>query len=566
MKEFLRCLKTNLKNCGGLMIIGLIVVLCLEAFFETQEPRVIGKVLSSSNIQDVLNNVILFIGIAVCNLAIKYIGTFYSRRVEIKSYSKIYREYFEKLIHLDYSHHIDMNSGIVINQIENAASSAGIITTMIYIVPSILTIVITMKYIIQTSIQLSGIIVVISLILIVVCKKVSTILSEFTEKLHKLWGLRKQIVDDSISGFSTILLTNNVENMVNNFNRVNNTGNNILCSKIKTKSLYRVFFILVYYLITISILIIGANNILKGNSHYSDIYSIIMYTTLIINNVTKILDSADALQNAIVGFRKYEEIMKIENKIIDGNVQLKSFNDNISINNMAFRYDDSDDVIKNINLKISKGKHIGICGPSGSGKSTIIKLLTRFYDATEGSIEIDGIDIKDLTMKSLRKIIGVVEQNPFLFNDTILNNIRFGNPSATDLDVYEAAKKANIHEFVLSLKDGYNSMIGKNGIKLSGGQRQRIAIARLFLQNPDIIIFDEATSALDNTCENIVMESIDKLSDDKTVIIIAHRLTTIESCDEILVVDNHKIVERGNHEYLESLHSKYYELLHINDK
>lgn len=560
MKEFLRCLKTNLKNCGGLMVAGLVVVLCLEAFFETQEPRVIGKVLSSSNIQDVLNNVILFIGIAVCNLSIKYIGTFYSRRVEIKSYSKIYREYFEKLIHLDYSNHIDMNSGIVINQIENAASSAGIITTMIYIVPSILTIVITMKYIIQTSIQLSGIIVVISLILTVVCKKVSTILSEFTEKLHKLWGLRKQIVDDSISGFSTILLTNNAEHMVNNFNRVNNTGNDTLCSKIKTKSLYRVFFILVYYLITISILIIGANNILKGNSHYSDIYSIIMYTTLIINNVTSILDSADTLQNAIVGFRKYEEIMKIENKIIDGNMDLKDFKHCIEFDKVGFRYNDSDEVLKCINYTIPKGKRIGICGPSGSGKSTITKLITRLYDTTYGHIYIDGFDIRDLTLESLRSKIGIVEQNTFLFNDTIINNIRYSKQSATEMDVIEAAKKAGIHDFIVGLENGYNSTVGKNGIKLSGGQRQRIVIARLFLQNPDIIIFDEATSALDTESENIVVESIDKLSKDKTVIIIAHRLSTIKDCDEILVIDNHEIVEHGSHEYLMNKKGRYYKL------
>lgn len=560
MRDFIRCLKVNLKNCGVMMVIGIIIILSIQSILQTQEPIIIGEVLSSGNVQDILRGIILFIIITLGNLIVKYIGTIYSKKASMISYTKIYNDYFNKLIKLDYADHVNLNTGIVINQIENAALSSNVIDTMITVIPAIVTLVITMKHIIDISLKLSVIVIILSVILVIVCSKVSKMCDMYTKKLHEAQALRKHIVDNTISGFSTILLTNNIENTMNDFGKVNKEAYDTLLSKISIKTFYKIFFILIKYLITIAILIIGANGILNGENQYSEIYSIIIYTSLILGSAIDILDSTDILQSAIVGFNKFQETLEIKETIKEGNIELQSFNDNITITDVDFSYNNSDDILKNITYSIPKGSRIGICGPSGSGKSTLIKLITRLYDVTKGSICIDDINIKDLTFKSLRNKIGIVEQNTFLFNDTIFNNIKYCKQNATELDVYEAAKKANIHEFILSLPDGYNSKIGKNGIKLSGGQRQRIVIARVFLQNPDIILFDEATSALDNECENIIVESIDKLSKDKTVIIIAHRLSTIKNCDDIIVIDNHKIIEHGKHEELMSKKGKYYSL------
>ena len=222
------------------------------------------------------------------------------------------------------------------------------------------------------------------------------------------------------------------------------------------------------------------------------------------------------------------------------------FDDSIEFKNVSFSYDGTSDTLRNINLSIKKGEKIGIYGPSGGGKSTFVNLITRFFSATEGEILVDGVNINSLTANSLRKRVGLVSQNIYLFsNRSIKENIMYGNPHATEADMIEAAKKANAHDFIMSFPDGYDSIVGNDGVKLSGGEQQRISIARLFLSKPDIIILDEATSKLDNESEAMVQEAIDRLGEDKTVIAIAHRLTTIKNCDKLIGISNHTVCESG---------------------
>lgn len=274
------------------------------------------------------------------------------------------------------------------------------------------------------------------------------------------------------------------------------------------------------------------------------------YTNSVLGTISWAIGGIEEIQEAIVTSNKVFDLIEVEDKIEDGKCELTSFSNDISFNSVGFGYCDNTGVLNDVSFTIKKGQRIGICGPSGGGKSTILSLLMRFYDTTSGTISIDGISIKDLTTKSLRNRIGMVQQDSYLFEGTIMENILYGKPDATEYEVVEAAKKANIHDFIASLEKGYRSQVGDNGIKLSGGQKQRIAIARVFLQNPDIILFDEATAALDNGSERIVQESIERLSDDKTIITVAHRLSTIKDCDTILVVDNHKIVEAGDYDSL----------------
>ena len=247
--------------------------------------------------------------------------------------------------------------------------------------------------------------------------------------------------------------------------------------------------------------------------------------------------------------------------------ELKDVKGEITFDNVSFKYKDgSDEVLSGINLNVRPGEYVALVGPSGVGKTTLCSLIPRFYEATGGSIRIDGTDIKDVTLKSLRDHIGVVQQDVYLFMGSIKENIRYGRPDATDEEVIAAAKLANAHEFIESFENGYDTDIGQRGVKLSGGQKQRLSIARVFLKNPPILIFDEATSALDNESEQIVKESLEKLAKNRTTLVIAHRLTTIENAEEILMLTEEGIKERGTHKELMKLDGEYAHMVKIHQK
>lgn len=261
--------------------------------------------------------------------------------------------------------------------------------------------------------------------------------------------------------------------------------------------------------------------------------------------------------------------MELANEILnageeyDGTVTLDNFESSIEFRDVSFKYESSNEVLKNVSFKIPKGNKVGIYGESGAGKSSLVNLMMRFYQCESGNIYIDGIDINEFTNSSLRKHIGIINQEIFLFtNMNIRDNIRYGNENCTDADIIEAAKKANCHNFIMKLPNGYDSFIGNNGVKLSGGERQRIAIARLFLLNPDILIMDEATSKLDNVSEAYVQDAIRKLSKDKTVISIAHRLSTIKDSDILIGIKDHTIYEIGPKEEIDKEGTMFYKLKH----
>ena len=280
--------------------------------------------------------------------------------------------------------------------------------------------------------------------------------------------------------------------------------------------------------------------------------------------IKRLTDFAQQLQDGMTGFERFIEIMDIEPDIVDSEnaKDIEDIKGNIEFKNVSFSYNnDEDTVLSNLNLEIDAGKTVALVGPSGAGKTTLCHLIPRFYELKEGEILLDGIDIKDIKLQSLRKNIGLVQQDVFLFTGTVKDNIAYGNPLASDEEIIEAAKKASIHDFIMELPDGYETYVGEKGVKLSGGQKQRISIARLFLKNPPILILDEATSALDNETEIMIQQSLEKLSHGRTTLVIAHRLSTIKNADEILVLTNDGIVEQGSHETLlsqDKLYAKLY--------
>ncbi len=306
-------------------------------------------------------------------------------------------------------------------------------------------------------------------------------------------------------------------------------------------------------LITIAVLVAGAALITRGQVAVEDLVTFLLYINTFTEPVKKLITFTEQFQNGYTGYERFMEMMAIEPDITDrpGAVELEHVKGDISFDNVSFHYEENTETVLNhINLDVEAGAYMALVGSSGVGKSTLCSLIPRFYDVSSGAVRIDGKDIRDVTLKSLRSQVGIVQQDVYLFAGTVMDNIRYGWPGASREEVIEAAKNANAHEFIMALPDGYDTDIGQRGVKLSGGQKQRLSIARVFLKNPPILIFDEATSALDNESERVVQESLEKLAKNRTTFVIAHRLSTIRNAEKILVLTDTGIEEEGTHKEL----------------
>ncbi|NFO09795.1 UNVERIFIED_ORG: thiamine ABC transporter permease [Clostridium botulinum] len=301
----------------------------------------------------------------------------------------------------------------------------------------------------------------------------------------------------------------------------------------------------------------------KGVIDIGDFMAYMLYIRLFTDPIKKLINFMEQFQNGITGFQRYMEIMNEDQEKNKKNaVELCDVKGNIEFKNVGFSYE-GEKVLDDFSIDIESGKMLALVGHSGGGKTTICNLIPRFYDVMDGDIQIDGKSIYDITLDSLRENIGIVQQEVFLFTGTIRDNILYGKTNASEEEIIKASKMANIHEFIESLPEGYDTYIGERGVKLSGGQKQRISIARVFLKNPSILILDEATSALDNTTEHIIQESLKKLCEGRTTIVVAHRLSTIQNADEIVVVGNKGIIEKGSHDELMKLNGEYSKLQKI---
>lgn len=319
-------------------------------------------------------------------------------------------------------------------------------------------------------------------------------------------------------------------------------------------------------LITVTVIVMGGASIVNASLDLADLITFLLYIGNLIEPIQKLTHVTRQFQEGITSFERFMEVLDIKPDIQDseGAIELKSVQGNVEFKNVGFRYKENHDhVLKNLSLNAKAGDYIAFVGSSGVGKTTLCSLIPRFYEVSEGEVLLDGVNIKDISLSSLRRNVGVVQQDVYLFAGTVLDNICYGKPSASKEEIIKAAKNANAHEFIMKLSDGYDTDIGQCGVKLSGGQKQRLSIARVFLKNPPVLIFDEATSALDNESEKVVEDSLEYLAKNRTTFVIAHRLSTIRNAKRIIVLTDQGIDEQGTHEELMTLHGTYAHLYNM---
>ena len=381
----------------------------------------------------------------------------------------------------------------------------------------------------------------------------------FKRNREKIADINSQI-EDSLSGIRVVKSFANEEIEMKKFNQGNKNFVNAKKVSYRYMAGYNSGLSALTTLVTVAVLLAGVSFLTSGAIIVTDLVTFLLYINNFVEPVKKLMNFTEMFQNGYSGFERFQEIMAIAPDIKDEKdaIAVDHLKGDITFENVSFYYEESTEkVLNNIQLKVDAGDYMALVGPSGVGKTTLCSLIPRFYDVSEGSIQIDGMDIRHIKLADLRNNIGIVQQDVYLFAGTIMDNIRYGNPNATDEEVIRAAKRANGHEFIMSFPEGYDTDIGQRGVKLSGGQKQRLSIARVFLKNPPILIFDEATSALDNESEQVVQKSLEELAKDRTTFVIAHRLSTIRNAKRILVLTENGIEEEGTHEELMSKKGVY---------
>lgn len=506
--------------------------------------------------------IILFILRYISNYIVLYWGHILGVRIE----HDMRKDIFSHLQSLPFSYYDNNKTGHIMSRIVNDLRD---ITELAHHGPEDLFISLVMllgSFIVLIRIEWRLTLVLFTFIPIViwfVISKRNRMSNSFREVRKKIANVNAQL-ENSISGIRVAKSFTNEEYEIEKFNEGNLSFSNARKEAYKVMAEFSAGIGIMSSILNLLVISLGGFFVYKDIINFGDLFSFTLYVNFFMQPIRRLSEFSQQLQDGMTGFERFIEIMDIEPDITDKEnaIELAEVKGNIEFNNVSFSYNNGKNtVLSNLNLSIEAGKTIALVGPSGAGKTTLCHLIPRFYEIEDGEILLDNIDIRDIKIKSLRKNIGLVQQDVFLFTGTIRDNIIYGDPEASDEDVIEAAKKASIHDFIMSLPDGYDTFIGEKGVKLSGGQKQRISIARLFLKNPPILVLDEATSALDNETEIMIQKSLEDLSKGRTTLVIAHRLSTIKNADEILVLTPDGIVETGSHEELlekDKLYAKLY--------
>ena len=496
-------------------------------------------------------------------MLLRYFVQFYGHMVGVGMQAQMRSDMFNKLETLPYSFYDEHETGKIMSRMTNDLMDVSelahhgpenLLISGIMIVGSFV-------YLCTISVPLTLIIFACVPIMVVVslfCRK--RMRDAFTES-RKSIAVINAALESSISGIRVTKAFTNADKEAEKFEKGN--AQFVEARKKAYRALAQFFSSTSFItdVFTVVVMLAGGLFMYAGKINFGDYSAFIVSVNQFIGPVTTLINFMEQYQNGVTGFERFLEIMDEQPEQESPNARdLQNVQGEITLDHVSFSYDNSKEVLKDVSLNIKKGETLALVGPSGGGKTTICHLIPAFYRATGGRILIDGTDINDVTFKSLRRSIGIVQQDVFLFNGSIKENILYGRLDATDGEVIEAAKRANIHDYVMTLPDGYDTQIGERGVKLSGGQKQRLSIARVFLKNPAILILDEATSALDNTTEILIQQALDELCKGRTTLVVAHRLSTIKNADEICVIANGQITEMGTHDELMKKGGVYHDL------
>ncbi|CAH2212116.1 ABC transporter ATP-binding protein [Tepidibacter aestuarii] len=539
----------------------------MNLVFPVLTKKIIDDLLPNKNMKMIMYFGILLLTLYIIRAILQFIVDYWGHTLGVRIEYDMRRELFKHINKLSFSYFDKVKTGQIMSRLVNDLNQ---ISELAHHGPEDLFIALVTflgSFVIMLTLNVKMTLVIFSIIpimLIFAISKNRELKKSFRDLRVKIGEINAQ-AEDSISGIRVVKAFNNEEYEEDKFDIGNKSFKETKQNSYKVLGQFFSGITFFSNIINLVVLMYGSYLIYNNELSTGDLVGFLLYVSMFLQPIRKITTLIENYQRGMAGFGRFIEIMSIDPEIQEKQytVDIEELKGNIEFDNVGFGYNNNKSVLTEINMSVKSGQTIAIVGPSGAGKTTLLRLIPRFYEVSSGDIKIDSINIKDMKISDLRKNIGVVEQDVFLFSGTIKENILYGKYGATDEEIIEASKKANAHEFILALENGYDTYIGQRGVRLSGGQKQRIAITRIFLKNPPILILDEATSALDTQTERIIQKSLYDLSKNRTTLVIAHRLTTIKNADKIIVLTKDGIKECGSHEDLigqEGIYSDLYKL------
>ena len=568
IKKFISYYKPHIPLFTLDMICALIVALCnlvypkvasnIVAVFESGQAQ-------SEGYTKLIYSAIFLAGVYILKAICQYIVGYYGHMVGVNMQADMRRDLFMKYERLPFSYFDDHKTGDLLTRLTNDLWE---VSELAHHGPENLFLAVLMfigafsiLFSINRKLTLIMFAVVPFIILFTIISRRS--MSSAMKSSRKQMSVVNSTIENSVGGIRETKAYAREKYEKCKFNSTNTLFKKYRGQAMKAIGSFDSIMTLLQDILYLTIVLVGGGFLYNGELTASEFTAFILYTSMFLNPIQRFVALFQQLQEGMSGFSRFCEIMDAEDEVDEGQIEISDISGDLEFENVSFGYSTDDEeklVISDLTLKIPAGRTLALVGPSGGGKSTLCHLIPRFYEIGEGRILLDGINTKDITLNSLRRNIGIVSQTVFLFDGTVRENIAYGIENATDEEIISAAKKANIHEYITTLDNGYDTEVGERGVKLSGGQRQRIAIARVFLKNPKLLILDEATSALDNATEMQIQASLEELSHGRTVIVVAHRLSTVKNADEIVVLDKDGIVERGTHDELLAKAGEYKKL------
>ena len=565
IKRFIKYYKPHIPLFTLDMFCALIVALC-NLVYPRIASGIVGGFETGNMERDTLIASALFLaGVYLLKAICQYIVGYYGHMVGVKMQADMRRDLFMKYERLPFSYFDDHKTGDLLSRL---TTDLWDVSELAHHGPENLFLAVLMfigSFSILASINLTLTLIMFTIVPFII---LFTVLSR-RKMSQAMKNSRKQMseinstLENSVGGIRETKAYAAEAHEICKFGGINRLFQSYRGQAMKSLGSFDAIMTLLQDILYLTIVLVGGLFLYNGKLTAAEFTAFLLYISMFLNPIQRFVSLFQQLQEGMSGFSRFCEIMDAEEEVDEGSIVIDDIKGDLVFDKVSFGYSTEEDsklVISDLTLNIPAGRTLALVGPSGGGKSTLCHLIPRFYEITEGKILLDGVDTKDITLNSLRKNIGIVSQTVFLFDGTVRDNIAYGSEGATDEDIISAAKKANIHDYIVTLDDGYNTHVGERGVKLSGGQRQRIAIARVFLKNPKLLILDEATSALDNATEMQIQSSLEELSRGRTVIVVAHRLSTVKNADEIVVLDKDGIVERGNHDELLALDGEYKKL------